>query len=401
EKGADLIIRHGRPEEVIPELAEEFNVGAVYAHQEVTDEELQVESALEDALFAQSVALEWSWGATLFHRDDLPMPVNSLPEVFTPFRKQTERYAQVREVLPTPDHIHYPDGIDAGEIPTLEHLGVSAQKIDPRGVLMFKGGEIEGLERLHAYFWEGDHLRKYKETRNGMLGADYSSKFSPWLAHGCLSPRMIYQEIKRYEDLRVKNNSTYWLIFELIWRDFFRFICKKHGNKVFYKVGIKGYAKHLRQDWELFDKWAEGKTGFPLVDANMRELNETGFMSNRGRQNVASFLVNDLKIDWRMGAEYFESLLLDYDVCSNWGNWNYVAGVGNDPRENRYFNTISQSKRYDAKGDYLRHWLPELSGLPSSMIHFPADFPQSQLRAEGVTLGGNYPYPVANTKAKA
>jgi deoxyribodipyrimidine photo-lyase len=122
-------------------------------------------------------------------------------------------------------------------------------------------------------------------------------------------------------------------------------------------------------DFEMFEKWKTAKTGFPFIDANMRELMQTGYMSNRGRQNVASFLVKDLKVNWLMGAEYFESFLIDYDVCSNYGNWAYVAGVGQDPRENRHFNIFSQSEKYDHNASYMKHWLPELVHLDAKMIH--------------------------------
>lgn len=149
----------------------------------------------------------------------------------------------------------------------------------------------------------------------------------------------------------------------------------------------------------MFWRWAEGQTGIPFVDANMRELNQTGFMSNRGRQNVASFLVNDLGIDWRWGASYFESMLIDYDACSNWGNWMYVAGVGNDPRENRYFNILKQAQNYDKKGEYIRHWIPELSGIMGFDIHQPHTLSPSELKKAGVSLGGNYPHPLVKIRS--
>lgn len=229
-----------------------------------------------------------------------------------------------------------------------------------------------------------------------MLGADYSSKFSPWLARGCLSPRYIYEQVQKYERERVKNDSTYWLIFELRWRDYFRFICSKHGNKVFFQSGIKGLDIDWKEDWERFTLWQAGKTGFPLVDANMREIVATGFMSNRGRQNVASFLTKNLGINWQMGAEWFESLLIDYDVCSNWGNWNYVAGVGNDARGFRFFNIIKQSKDYDPEGKYLRHWLPELASLSAKKIHEPWQLSREEQNQFGVTIGVDYPQPVVD-----
>ena len=176
---------------------------------------------------------------------------------------------------------------------------------------------------------------------------------------------MVYHELKRYEAERGANESTYWLFFELLWRDFFRFMGKKHGSKIFQIGGTRGVADpRWKNDPDLLQSWIDGKTGIPFVDANMLELKHTGFMSNRGRQNVASYLVKDLGVNWQMGAEYFESVLIDYDVCSNWGNWNYVAGVGSDPREDRYFNMETQAKRYDPNGEYVRHWLPELAYSP-------------------------------------
>jgi deoxyribodipyrimidine photo-lyase len=229
-----------------------------------------------------------------------------------------------------------------------------------------------------------------------MLGTNYSSKFSAWLSFGCLSPRYIYEEVQKYEQTRVKNDSTYWLTFELLWRDFFRFICSKHGNKIFYKSGLQELNLPWLEDWQRFNLWCEGKTGYPLVDANMRELAATGFMSNRGRQNVASFLTKNLGIDWRMGAEWFESLLVDYDVCSNWGNWNYTAGVGNDARGFRYFNIPKQSKDYDPKGDYLRHWLPELALIKGDKIHEPYKLSLEEQKRYGVILGVNYPRPIVD-----
>ena len=254
---------------------------------------------------------------------------------------------------------------------------------------------MQEKKRIETYLWEKDLLRTYKETRNGLLGTDYSSKLSPWLALGCLSPRMIYQEVKRYEQQRAKNASTYWLIFELIWRDFFHYIARKHGKHLFLPGGIR---QEKEQEWinnqRHLQAWIDGKTGIPFIDANMREIAATGFMSNRGRQNVASFLVHDLKIDWRLGAEYFESVLVDYDVASNWGNWNYIAGVGNDPRENRSFNVLSQARRYDSRGDYIRQWIPELAELPNSMIHDPASASSKDLAMYGVILGSTYPYPI-------
>ncbi len=394
DRGSDLLIRRGFPEEILPQLTEQYHAVWVFANKEVTDEERQVADAVEKNLFGQHTTLELFWSNTLYHLEDLPFPVKATPDIFTQFRNQVEKNASIRPPLAVPFRIQTPLMI-SGEIPSLNDLGIKAHSMDARTVLRFKGGETEALQRLDTYFWKKDLLSIYKETRNELIGADYSSKFSPWLAIGCISPRFIHHEIRRYEEERKKNDSTYWLIFELMWRDFFRFTAKKYGNRFFHPGGLKGQAPEIQPNPEAFERWVTGTTGIPFVDANMRELRLTGFMSNRGRQNVASFLVKDLHQDWRMGASYFESMLIDYDVCSNWGNWNYVAGVGNDPRENRYFNIQSQAERYDPKGAYVRLWCPELRDLPPHMIHQPYKFYEHDLRRLGVELGKTYPFPLA------
>jgi deoxyribodipyrimidine photo-lyase len=237
-------------------------------------------------------------------------------------------------------------------------LGLNFEPIDSRAVLQFKGGETKAIARLNHYFFETKCISEYKETRNGLVGANYSSKFSAWLALGCISPRFIYDELKKYETQFEANESTYWLVFELLWRDYFRFMMKKYNSKFFQQSGIqdKGIIVNKHNTHQL-QEWIVGKTGVDFVDANMKELKLTGFMSNRGRQNVASYLCNDLKLDWRFGAAYFEQQLIDYDVCSNWGNWAYLAGVGNDPRGNRYFNINKQSTDYDKNKKYRDLWL--------------------------------------------
>ena len=365
--GSNLILRWGQPEQVIPTLVKTLQISAVHYHREVTAEETQVEAALAKALQGQQVRLVGFWGHTLYHPDDLPFELSSLPELFTAFRKQVEQQSTVNPGLPAPPQLPaLLPGVEPGELPSWVELGLAPPEVDSRSVLQYQGGERAGQARLETYFWDRDQLRDYKQTRNGMLGADYSSKFSAWLAAGCLSPRYIYEQVQRYEAERIRNDSTYWLIFELLWRDYFRLVGVKHGSQIFAASGLQNLPIQWKQDWPRFDRWRTGETGYPLIDANMRELAASGFMSNRGRQNVASFLTKNLGIDWRMGAEWFESLLVDYDVCSNWGNWNYGAGVGNDARGFRYFNIAKQSKDYDPEGKYVKHWLPELAQVPSS-----------------------------------
>ena len=356
--GGNLITLMGKPEELIPQLAVQYGVNEVYHHREVATEEIDVSERVETALWKHKINLKHFIGHTLYHKEHLPFPIKDIPDVFTNFRKKVEKESTVRPCFSEPSSICIPENLLVDNLPSLSDLGYDGQSsLDSRAVLQFKGGESEGLKRMQEYFWEQDLLKTYKVTRNGLLGANYSSKFSAWIALGCLSPRKVYWEIKKYEKERVANDSTYWLIFELLWRDYFRFMFKKYDNKFFLKAGFKGQApSEAPNQQELFERWKKGETGVPFIDANMRELHATGFMSNRGRQNVASYLVKELKVNWTWGAAYFEEQLIDYCPANNWGNWAYIAGVGNDPREDRQFNTAKQAQMYDPAGKYVQLW---------------------------------------------
>jgi deoxyribodipyrimidine photo-lyase len=371
--GANLIIRMGRPEDVLPELVNKYNVSEVYHHREVASEETRVSADVENALWRLKINLRHFIGHTLFHKEDLPFPINNIPDVFSSFRKKIERDSSVRKCTDSPGRFNIPQNMESGELPTLSDLGFGdIQNADEKSVMKFKGGETEALKRMQSYFWETNAVRSYKQTRNGLLGADYSSKFSAWIAFGCLSPREVYWEIKKYEQERGSSDSTYALFLQLLWRDYFRFMFKKYGNKFFQKIGFKGVApEEAENQQDLFELWRQGKTGIPFIDANIRELNSTGFMSNRGRQNVASFLVRNLKVNWMWGASYFEEKLIDYCPANNWGNWAYIAGVGNDPKEYQHFNVLKQAKEFDPNGDYVRLWVPELTSVPGAKIHQP------------------------------
>jgi deoxyribodipyrimidine photo-lyase len=397
--GSDLIVASGPPEDHIPKLVPQGWSCTVYAQKEVTSEEIAAEKAVKNALPRFS-SLELVWGSTLYHVDDLNFDVyHAMPTVFTPFRQKVENGATVRQTLPSPANGDL--GRIPGDVPvplpptTIEQLPASiplqTPARDPRSAFTLPGGEAAALGRLKYYLFDSHLVSKYFEIRNGMLGSDYSTKLAPALAHGCISPRFIYESIQTYEKQHISNKSTYWVIFELVWRDYFKFYALSQGNSIFYRDGPAGKHRAWDTDREKFQRWKDGKTGWPLVDANMRELAATGFMSNRGRQNVASFLCLDLNLDWRLGADYFETMLLDYDVASNWGNWVAAAGLTGG-RVNK-FNIVKQSKDYDKEGEYIRHWVPELGNVPAEKIH---DMKLSIKDQEvfSVRLGENYPVPI-------
>ncbi|KAG2400213.1 Cryptochrome protein [Vigna angularis] len=398
KKGLNLLVQHGKPEEILPSLAKAFQAHTVYAQKETCSEELNVERLVMEGLKQVATSSGESSGVTIcilnFARHDiLNLSFFSLLQMLTDGIRNLqiiEAKCTIRSCIKLPPSLGPPPLIeDWGCLPSLEQLGLCSQNVI-KG-MKFVGGETAGLSRVHEYFWKKDLLKVYKETRNGMLGPDYSTKFSPWLASGSLSPRFIYEEVKRYENERLANSSTYWVLFELIWRDYFRFLSVKYGNSLFHLGGPRKVHRNWSQDKNLFESWRDGCTGYPLIDANMKELSTTGFMSNRGRQIVCSFLVRDMGIDWRMGAEWFETCLLDYDPCSNYGNWTYGSGVGNDPREDRYFSIPKQAQTYDPEGEYVAYWLPQLHKIQKEKRNFPANMyiPQIVPLKFGTISGNN------------
>lgn len=350
----NLLTYVGYPEFVIPKLIKDQKNTTIYFQEEWTPEEKNVEDRLITAL--PEVTFIKSYNQFLFHPDEVNSIMDTIPDSFSSFRKKIEKKAVVNEIVTAKNSAQKTNFSIHTSIPTLEDLGLEAPEKDLRTAVPFNGGEANGFDRLNYYLFESKKVSYYKKTRNGLLGQDYSTKFSPWLANGSLSAKTIYYEIKKYETQFGANTSTYWVIFELLWRDFFKYVSLKHRNKIFKKEGIQDKTTVTEYNQEQINHWINGITSDDFVNANMIELKTTGWMSNRGRQNVASYLVHDLKQDWRIGASYFESLLLDYDVHSNYGNWMYVAGVGNNKRNSK-FNTKTQAENYDPNHKFRKLWL--------------------------------------------
>ncbi|GAA3988102.1 DASH family cryptochrome [Mucilaginibacter dorajii] len=346
--GADLIIRIGNPAEIIPQLAEQYQVNEVYHHREVAYEETEISEHVEAALWKMRLNLKHFIGHTLYHKEDLPFPIKDIPDSFAVFKKKVERDSNVRPCVPTPEQIITPTITDAGELPTLEQLGLTQPIDDARATTYFQGGETAALVQLHNFFSKGDLAVKGK-ARNGGINNN-TSKLSPWLAVGCISPRQVYWEIVKHQD---GNAQSGMLKLELLWRDYFRFMFKKHGQK-FIKAK-NGVEEGGIDDTQGFNTWAAGKTGVPFVDACMHELNATGYICNQCRQILATYLVHDLKADWTKGAAYFEEKLIDYSPASNWGNWAFIAGV-NDAKESKYAIAAIPTKEQEAKSDFVSTW---------------------------------------------
>ena len=342
----DFHVSFKTPEDEIPQMMKEHQLDALLYTSEHTHNEMMSEDKLKHRLASGDIQILSFDQATLIKESDLPYSVSELPDLFTNFKNQIETNLTIRAPL------------NAREL-KVRSIQLRQEIID-WGTLKshssFQGGELSGLERLNDYFWKTDSIQHYFETRNGMMEFNDSSKLSPWLANGSLSPRRIYHELKRYEDERIKNKSTSWLLYELLWRDYFKFYAKKYKSKIFQINGIKSKKIYFKDDVASFMSWIQGETGEPFIDANMQELLQTGWMSNRGRQNVANFLAKTLKVNWTWGADWFEKRLIDYDPSNNWGNWNYTAGVGTDQRD-RTFNPQNQSRMYDPENLYQKKWL--------------------------------------------
>ena len=305
------------------------------------NEERAFISALE-AKKVDNVSLRTFQPNTLIEEKELPFELDLLPETFSGFRKKIETRPYTAY-----NFSRYP--------------------------YTFPPVNSAGRQRLENYVFIDKKIVTYKQTRNGLGPGDYSSKLSKWLAVHAIRAAEIGSAILQFEEKHTKNDSTYWLLFELLWRDYFHFLHKKIDTLIFIPSGNKGCRSpglmdSIRQKitgsnyqmefafnerdtillhWKNFRNWAMGKTGNTFVNVMMRELFFTGEISNRARQCAASYLIHDLHVPWWWGAQWFEYLLLDYDVSSNWGNWAYIAGVGADPRPVRKFNMQIQAQKYD------------------------------------------------------
>jgi deoxyribodipyrimidine photo-lyase len=353
--GSDLLQCVGEPSAVLSDMVQRLGAVCVVCEDIAAPEEQQAVERLRQC----GVVVQTVWQSTLLDPSDLPFAVQQMPDTFTVFRQALER-AKVQARPPLASVSRLP-ALPRLSVMPIGHpsLPVGRHTADTRSAFPcflpeFQAGE--GAALLHLQRYCARRLpHSYKATRNQLVGADYSSKWSPWLAMGALSPRRAWAEIQAFEQEHGANDGTYWLWFELLWRDYFRFLHCKYGARLYHAQGLSKLPAPLHEA-EKFQRWCAGKTGQPWIDAGMRELAATGYLSNRLRQNVASYLIHDLQCDWRAGAAWFESQLLDFDVYSNQGNWLYLSGRGTDPRGSRRFNPDKQAQDYDAQGVYRRVW---------------------------------------------
>ena len=349
KRGNALLVRVGNPSIILSELSKKYEASISFELGYATEERIEQKEVLNILKAEEVHAYE---GGFLIHPETLPFTFDKFPIGFSSFRNKIEKKRDNTnfETFPIPTTL--PNALE-----TYPEIKTSTRKLDARAAFKFRGGESEGLKRLKYYLFESKEILNYKSKRNGSVGIDYSGKFSAWLANGSLSPTQIMKEIKRFEMEVKANDGTYWMWFELLWRDFFRYVGKINENKLFFVTGLNGKKVSYRNNPVVFQNWCSGNTTSAFVNAHLTELYKTGFMSNRGRQNVASFLFHDLGIDWRFGASWFEHALIDYDVYSNFGNWLYIVGVGNDPKGGRKFDVEWQQERYDPERAHEKVWL--------------------------------------------
>ena len=350
-----LIIKVGKPNKVITDLINSKNIN----HIGVTPlsgvyEKRNIETIKRQ--FDNKLTWHQHESFTLFNQTELPFNIDDLPDGFTPFRKKIEKAIkpiQVSEkVLAKPKR--FPEqirNINSDPLPDIPKF------VSPIKDMIHKGGEHAARQQLDYYCHQSKHLSQYKETRNGLDGWDFSSKLSAYLAQGCISPRQVMQTVIDYEQQFSANQSTYWLYFELLWREFYQWHQEKYGADLYLEHGIRDVDPQLGFNESDCVKWKMGETDSDFVNAFMRQLSLTGWMSNRGRQIVASYFVNQLQLDWRYGAAWFEQQLIDYDPANNWGNWQYLAGVGVDPRGRRAFNIEKQRQMYDPNNEFIKRYV--------------------------------------------
>jgi deoxyribodipyrimidine photo-lyase len=300
--------------------------------------------------------------------DDWPLAQETFPRVFAEFRRGLRQAPKPPLAVPDLGGLgglrlaglwgwSEPAGIDAA---VATNDAGERGAADPRSAFPFAGDEASGLARLRHYCLESDGLRHYKERRNGLVGTEFSSKFSPYLAIGSLSVRRIWQTVLDYQALQGVDDGSEWLKQELLWREFFLWTAQLHGASFGAPGGLQNRRSEAIEDRELFERWCRGRSGHPLIDAQLNELRTTGYLSNRGRQWVASHFINELSLPWTWGARYFEWWLIDAQPALNTGNWAYLAGVGNDPRSfngpPRRFDLGRQVRLYDPEEMHRKRW---------------------------------------------
>lgn len=388
EVGSRLHVRVGDPAEVVPGIAATVGAREVHVAADVSPFATRRDQAVTRAL-ARDRAMLLEHPGLLVHGPDAVRTRDGRPYVvFGPYRRTWEALAR-RPIVPAPAHLPPPPrSLDAGAAPDIGGLGLPRTTADPTAFP--EPGESAARERLEQ--WLSDGLARYAGDRD-RLDLDATSHLSQDLRFGLLSP------LELVERAVARPGAEAWLA-ELCWRDFYLQLLAHHPEVLRRPFRAAFDRMPWIDDPGAFAAWREGRTGFPIVDAAMRQLAATGFVPNRARMVVASFLAKDLLLDWRLGEAHFMHHLLDGDPAANDGGWQWTASTGTDAQPwFRVFDPVSQGRRFDPDGTWIRRWVPELAGVPDGCVHAPWTMSPAEQAAASCMLGADYPYPIVDHRA--
>lgn len=394
--GAGLLVRHGDARTEIPALARQLGVQAVYASHDDEPDALARDAQVRGRLADAGIALHTGKDHVVFERAEVLTATGSPYSVFTPYKNAWLKKLQHADlaphaVAPLAGRLAPPPAGLATGVPTLAAIGFQPTNLHQ---LKLPTGST-GAQELLADFL--DRIDGYGTARDfpAVKGPSY---LSTHLRFGTISIRRLAREA--WQRMQAGSRGAEVWLSELIWRDFYHQVLHHHPRVVggSFKPAYDAIAwAHGKQADALFDAWCQGRTGYPLVDAAMLQINQTGYMHNRLRMVVASFLTKDLGLDWKRGEAYFATHLNDFDLAANNGGWQWAASSGCDAQPYfRIFNPVSQSEKFDAAGKFIRRYMPQLAGLPDKLIHAPWLARPVDLAAAGLTLGTDYPLPVVD-----
>ncbi len=389
--GGELIVRHARAAEEIPRLARELKVGAVYTNQDYEPAAIARDDLVYEQLRQNGIAFHKSKDTVIFEKDEVLTQAGGTFSVFTPYKNAWLKKLTDFQLKPYPIEKYaakFAKPAKPAALPSLEELGFQRTNLKP---LMPCG--MSGAAKLRDEFLK--RIADYKEARDfpSVKGVSYLSVHNRF---GTISIREL-AGLAYAETLRRKNIGAETWLSELIWRDFYFQILWHHPHAAERAFRPEYDAIQWPNDDALFAAWCEARTGYPIIDAAMRQLNQSGYMHNRLRMIVASFLTKDLLIDWRRGEKYFADNLNDFDLSANNGGWQWAASTGCDAQPYfRIFNPVTQSERFDAAGKFIRKYLPELSKVPDKFIHAPWTLPPLEQQARGCVIGRDYPAPIVD-----
>ena len=384
--GADLVIRHGSAESELVQLAEQTGASDVFYTADYTVYSIKRDKSVKAALSKQSIGFRAFPGRLAVSAlDKLNTKAGNPHKIFTPFYKNWQQIVR-RELADTPAKLTLPTGITVGELPDLDTI-TNEPELSPH---VLAGGETAGRKRLQD--WLKHDVNSYHQGNNDMA-ADATSRLSSYLHFGCLSAREIETQLPDTDGARAWHR-------QLAWREFYHYIIYKFPSNSKQEFQERYRQLEWGSDPILLKAWEDGQTGYPVVDAAMRQLLVEGWMHNRARLIVGSFLTKDLWLDWRLGERHFMRYLIDGDNANNNGNWQWIASVGVDPAPvfRRLYNPTLQQANYDPTGAYVRRYVPELKNVPDKYLGEPWTMPIELQQQIGCVIGAQYPAPIVDHK---